>query len=161
MKMHIIGIATTFMKGLALLARQAGHQVSGSDTCFDTPTRKQLTEAGVTLKEGFSPENLSDNPELVIIGNELNITNEELVAARRRAIPYISGVLWLEEFILNDKWAKTVPSHYDANLPKTGSGKDSKEAAPVHHAPRPSDKPTVKHAPKPPPEHPSKLKPRV
>lgn len=161
MKMHIIGIATTFMKGLAILARQAGHQVSGSDTCFDTPTRKQLTEAGVTLKEGFSPANLEDNPELVIIGNELTITNEELVAARRRAIPYISGVLWLEEFILNDKWAKTVPSHYDVNLSKTSNDKDNKETASAHHAPRPSDKPTVKHAPKPPPEHHSKLKSRV
>lgn len=155
MKMHIIGVATTFMKGLAILARQAGHSVSGSDSCFDPPTRKQLTEAGVTLKEGFSVANLDDNPELVIIGNELEITNEELVAARRRAIPYISGVLWLEEFILNDRWAKTVPSHYDVNLPKPNNDK------PVEHAPRPSDKPTLKHAPKPLPNPHSKLKPRV
>lgn len=147
MKMHIIGVATTFMKGLALLARQAGHHVSGSDTCFDLPTRKQLTEAGVILKEGFSPANLDDNPELVIIGNELEITNEELVAARRKAIPYISGVLWLEEYILNDKWAKTVPSHYDVNFSKSGQSKSDKEGEPAHHAPRPSDKPTVKHAP--------------
>jgi hypothetical protein len=155
MKIHIIGVATTFMKGLAILARQAGHQVSGSDSCFDLPTRKQLTEAGVTLKEGFSATNIDDSPELVIIGNELEITNEELVAARRRAIPYISGVLWLEEFILNDRWAKTVPSHYDVNLPKPNNDK------PVEHAPRPSDKPTLKHAPKPPPDSHSKLKPRV
>lgn len=153
MKMHIIGVATTFMKGLAVLARQAGHQISGSDTCFDLPTRKQLTEAGVILKEGFSPANLDDKPELVIIGNGLTITNEELVEARRRAIPYISGVLWLEEFILNDRWAKTISSHYDMNLPQ--------EPASAHHAPRPSDKPTAKHAPKPPPEHHSKLKLRV
>lgn len=156
MRMHIIGIATTFMKGLAVLARQAGHQVSGSDSCFDLPTRKQLIEAGVTLKEGFSPTNLDDKPELVIIGNELEITNEELVEARRRAIPYISGVLWLEEFILSDRWATTVPSHYDVNISKPNSDKQTEHA----HAPRPSE-PTVKHAPKPPPDPHSKLRQRV
>lgn len=161
MKMHIIGVGTTFMKGLALLARHAGHQVSGSDSCFDLPTRSQLTAEGVTLKEGFSPANLDDKPELVIIGNELTITNEELVEARRRAIPYISGELWLQEFILNDKWANVPSSHYGVNSSKTSDEKENKETTSVHHAPRPNDKPTVKHAPKLSPENHSKLKSRV
>lgn len=153
MRMHIIGIATTFMTGLAVLARQAGHEVSGSDSCFDLPTRRQLTDIGVTLKEGFSPANLDDKPELIIIGNELDITNAELVEARRRAIPYISGSLWLEEYVLHDKWAKSIPPHYGDNPFE----KNEKEKP--HVPPKPSDKPAIKqHAPKIPLEPNSKLK---
>lgn len=155
MKIHIIGVGTTFMKGVALLARHSGHEVSGSDSCFDLPTRSQLSAEGVTLKEGFSPANLDDNPELVIIGNELTITNEELVAARHRAIPYISGVLWLQDFILNNKEVNSLQSNGEKD------SKDDKEATSIHRTPRPNDKPTVKHAPKPSPEHHSKLKVRV
>ncbi|MDD5215399.1 MAG: Mur ligase domain-containing protein [Methylococcales bacterium] len=153
MRMHIIGIGTTFMTGLAVLARQAGHEVSGSDSCFDLPTRRQLTDIGVVLKEGFSPANLDDKPELIIIGNELEITNAELVEARRRAIPYISGSLWLEEYILHDKWVKSLPPHYAEN-PLATSKKDT-----PHAPPKPSEKPAaVQHAPKIPPEPNSKLK---
>jgi UDP-N-acetylmuramate: L-alanyl-gamma-D-glutamyl-meso-diaminopimelate ligase len=155
MRIHIIGVATTFMTGLAVLARQAGHDVSGSDSCFDLPTRKQLTEIGVTLKEGFSPANLDDKPELIIIGNELVITNAELVEARHRAIPYISGSLWLEEYVLHDKWAKSLPPHFGENsLQKRETEKDK-----PHVPPKPSEKPAViQHAPKIPPESNSKLK---
>jgi Mur ligase family, catalytic domain len=153
MRIHIIGIGTTFMKGLAVLARQAGHDVSGSDSCFDLPTRKQLDEIGVVLKEGFSPSNLDDKPDLVIIGNELVITNIELVETRHRAIPYISGALWLEEYVLHDKWGKNMPPHY-GDIP---SEKMKKDKQPV--PPKPTDKTTtVKHAPKIPPESHSKIK---
>ncbi len=152
MRMHIIGIGTTFMTGLAVLARQAGHEISGSDSCFDLPTRRQLTDIGVTLKEGFSPANLDDKPELIIIGNELEITNAELVEARRRAIPYISGSLWLEEYILHDKWVKSLPPHH-GETPLATSKKDT-----PHAPPKPSEKPAVQHAPKIPLDPNSKLK---
>lgn len=152
MRMHIIGVGTTFMTGLALLARQAGHEVSGSDSCFDLPTRTKLTEAGVILMEGFTPANLADKPELVIIGNDVSAANEELVEARRRAMPYISGALWLEEYVLHDKWTNVMPPHYGDEPFKT-----SKKPA----VPKPSDKNAVKHAPKPPPDPNSKLKSRI
>ena len=70
MRMHIIGVATTFMSGLALLARQEGHEVVGSDSCIIPPIRRQLEAAGVQLIEGFSVENLAYKPDLVIIGND-------------------------------------------------------------------------------------------
>jgi UDP-N-acetylmuramate: L-alanyl-gamma-D-glutamyl-meso-diaminopimelate ligase len=153
MRIHIIGIGTTFMTGLAVLARQAGHDVSGSDSCFDVPTRRQLSEIGVMLKEGFSPSNLDDKPELVIIGNELAITNTELLEARHRSIPYISGPLWLEEYVLHDKWAKSIPPHFGEEPLE----KHEKEKP--HAPPKPSEKPViVKHAPKIPPDPHSKLK---
>lgn len=156
MRMHIIGVATTFMTGLAVLARQAGHDVSGSDSCFDLPTRTKLTDAGVVLMEGFCAANLADKPELVIVGNELSISNEELLEARRRGIAYISGSLWLEEYILHDKWTKSVSPHYgDDPLKKLTAPK------PAEKAPKIADKPAVQRAPKLPPEPNTKLKSRI
>jgi UDP-N-acetylmuramate: L-alanyl-gamma-D-glutamyl-meso-diaminopimelate ligase len=143
--MHIIGIGTTFMTGLAVLARQTGHEVSGSDSCFDLPTRTKLTEAGVILKQGFSSSHLGDNPELVIIGNELSPTNEELLEVRRRGMPYISGSLWLEEYILHDKWKISAPANYESSETKKMLAK----------------KPTVKRAPKPSPEPSTKINQRI
>ncbi len=152
MRIHIIGVATTFMSGLALLARQEGHEVTASDSCIFPKMRKQLESAGVQLKDGFSVENLAYKPDLVIIGNELFPDNEELLEARKRSMPYISGVLWLEEYVLYDKWKISAPSHYVKAMP-SGSF-DSKEETPA-------DKPAVKkHAPKPQPE-PGKLKQRI
>ena len=150
MRMHIIGVGTTFMTGLAMLARRAGHDVSGSDTCFDLPTRTKLTEANVTLKEGFSPENVAENLDLVVIGNELSPTNVELLEARRRMIPYVSGSFWLQEYILNDKWANYVPPPPQIEEPV----KKSK-------APQINDKPPVKRAPKIPPERGTKVNHRT
>ncbi|MDD5755503.1 MAG: Mur ligase domain-containing protein, partial [Methylococcales bacterium] len=105
MRIHIIGVGTTFMSGLAILARQAGHEVSGSDNCILPKVRWQLESAGVRIKVPFSIKNLDDKPELVIIGNELYPDNEELYEARQRNMPYISGALWLEEYVLHDKWS--------------------------------------------------------
>ena len=108
MRMHIIGVATTFMIGLAVLAKQAGHEVSGSDSCIDLPTRAKLEAAGVQIHEGFSIENLDNNPELVIIGNNLHPQNQELLEVHRLAIPFVSGEKWLSEYILHDKWTKNM-----------------------------------------------------
>ena len=152
MRMHIIGVATTFMSGLALLARQEGHEVIGSDSCIIPPIRKQLEAAGVQLIEGFSASNLDYKPDLVIIGNELFPDNEELLAARKRSMPYISGVLWLEEYVLYDKWKISAPSHYSKAMPSGGF--DSKEETSAN-------KPAVKKtAPRPRPE-PGKLNQRI
>ena len=49
MRLHIIGICGTFMGSLALLARELGHEVSGSDANVYPPMSTQLAEAGITL----------------------------------------------------------------------------------------------------------------
>ncbi len=107
MRIHIIGVGTTFMSGLALLARQAGHDVTGSDSCITPDIRRKLEAAGIQLKEPFSIKNLESNPDLIVIGNELYPGNIELLEARHRALPYVSGALWLEEYVLHDKWSET------------------------------------------------------
>lgn len=135
MRMHIIGVATTFMTGLALLARQAGHEVTGSDSCFIPEIREQLESAGVNIKEPFSVKNLDSKPELVIIGNELFPDNVELLEVRKRAMPYISGALWLEEYVLHDKWStETTLKEAQKNAPRQELLPKSPK-----HAPKPPD----------------------
>jgi UDP-N-acetylmuramate: L-alanyl-gamma-D-glutamyl-meso-diaminopimelate ligase len=145
MRIHIIGVATTFMAGIALLARQAGSDVTASDSCIDPATRKLLESIDVQLQEGFHTENLAYKPDLVVTGSEVHPNNQELLETHRLEIPCIQGSEWLEGYILNDKWVKNV------------NPEDKKEKQ-KSNSPRISEKTNVKHAPKIPPEKNAKLK---
>jgi len=101
---HILGICGTFMAGLAVLARQQGHQVSGSDQNVYPPMSVQLEQQGITLMEGYKAENLAIKPDLVIIGNALSRGNAEVEAVLNQGLPYTSGAQWLADFVLQDKW---------------------------------------------------------
>ena len=129
MRMHIIGVATTFMIGLAVLAKQEGHEVSGSDSCIDLPTRTELEAAGVKIYSGFSIENLDNNPELVIIGNNLHPQNQELLEVHRLALPCVSGEKWLSEYILHDKWTKNM-LHEMVDVPPVKAAKSMRKPPP-------------------------------
>ncbi|MEI7795475.1 MAG: Mur ligase domain-containing protein [Methylococcaceae bacterium] len=118
MRMHIMGVATTFMTGLAVLARQEGHEVSASDSCINIPIRVTLETAGVKFYEGFSSDNLASNLELVIIGTDLHLNNSELLEVHRRAIPFVSGATWLSEYVLHDKWTKNMLQNSVDESPK-------------------------------------------
>ena len=104
MHIHILGICGTFMGGLAVLARQAGHQVSGSDQNVYPPMSHQLEQQGITLMEGYRAENLAHKPDLVIIGNALSRGNPEVEAVLNQGLRYVSGPQWLAEQVLQDKW---------------------------------------------------------
>lgn len=104
MYIHILGICGTFMGGLAVLARQAGHQVSGSDQNVYPPMSDQLQQQGIQLMEGYSADNLADKPDLVIIGNALSRGNPEVEAVLNQGLHYVSGPQWLAEHVLQDKW---------------------------------------------------------
>jgi UDP-N-acetylmuramate: L-alanyl-gamma-D-glutamyl-meso-diaminopimelate ligase len=67
MHIHILGICGTFMGGVALLARQAGHTVSGSDENVYPPMSTQLEEQGINLCEGYRPEDITDEVDQVVI----------------------------------------------------------------------------------------------
>ncbi|EWM51373.1 mur ligase family, catalytic domain protein [Bordetella holmesii 70147] len=69
MHLHILGICGTFMGGLALIAREAGHKVTGCDAGVYPPMSTQLTEQGISLIEGFGADQLSLKPDLFVIGN--------------------------------------------------------------------------------------------
>jgi UDP-N-acetylmuramate: L-alanyl-gamma-D-glutamyl-meso-diaminopimelate ligase len=101
---HILGICGTFMGGLAVIARQLGYQVSGSDQNVYPPMSTQLAEQGIQLMEGYKAENLDGNPDLVIIGNALSRGNPEVEAVLNKNLKYVSGPQWLSEHVLQDKW---------------------------------------------------------
>lgn len=92
------------MGGLALIARQLGYQVSGSDQNVYPPMSTQLEEQGIQLLEGYRPENLDSKPDLVIIGNALSRGNPEVEAVLNRGLRYVSGPQWLSEHVLQDRW---------------------------------------------------------
>jgi len=103
MHLHILGICGTFMGGLALIARAAGHRVTGCDTGVYPPMSTQLQEQGVDLIEGFQPEQLSLQPDLFVIGNVVSRGNPLMEAILDAGLPYTSGPQWLGEFVLRNQ----------------------------------------------------------
>ena len=75
MHLHILGVCGTFMAGIALLARSAGHHVTGSDANVYPPMSCQLAIEGIEVKEGYSPVHLKPRPDCVVIGNALSRGN--------------------------------------------------------------------------------------
>ncbi len=96
------------MGGLALIARELGYQVSGSDTNVYPPMSTQLQQQGISLMEGYRAENLQPLPDLVIIGNALSRGNPEVEAVLNLGLPYSSGAQWLAEHVLQKKWVLAV-----------------------------------------------------
>jgi UDP-N-acetylmuramate: L-alanyl-gamma-D-glutamyl-meso-diaminopimelate ligase len=108
MHIHILGICGTFMGGLAVLAREAGHRVTGCDANVYPPMSTQLQAQGIELIEGFGSEQLSLNPDLFVIGNVVSRGNPLMEEILDRGLPYTSGPQWIGEHILNDKWVLAV-----------------------------------------------------
>lgn len=104
MHIHILGICGTFMGGLALIARELGYKVSGSDQNVYPPMSTQLEEQGIQLMVGYQAENLATKPDLVIIGNAMSRGNPEVEAVLNQGIRYVSGPQWLSEHVLQKKW---------------------------------------------------------
>jgi UDP-N-acetylmuramate: L-alanyl-gamma-D-glutamyl-meso-diaminopimelate ligase len=100
MHLHILGICGTFMGGLALIARAAGHRVTGCDVGVYPPMSTQLEEQGIELIEGFEPDQLALKPDLFVIGNVVSRGNPLMEAILDAGLPYTSGPQWLGEFIL-------------------------------------------------------------
>jgi UDP-N-acetylmuramate: L-alanyl-gamma-D-glutamyl-meso-diaminopimelate ligase len=108
MHIHILGICGTFMGGIAAIAKEAGHTVSGCDANVYPPMSDQLRSLGVDLIEGFSPDQLSLKPDLWVIGNVVSRGNPLMEAILDAGQPYISGPQWLAEEVLKDKWVLAV-----------------------------------------------------
>lgn len=108
MHVHIMGICGTFMGGLALLARELGHQVTGSDQNVYPPMSTQLEAEGITLMAGYLPSNLDPRPDLVVVGNAISRGNPELEAVLNLGIPYVSGPEWLYDEVLLHRWVLAV-----------------------------------------------------
>jgi len=102
-KVHILGICGTFMGGVAALAREAGHEVSGSDQNVYPPMSDQLRALGIELIEGWDPAQLEGDFAQIVVGNALTRGKPVVEALLNRRLPYLSGPQWLAENILQDK----------------------------------------------------------
>ena len=103
MRIHILGACGTFMGGLALLARRAGHTVTGQDRQTYPPMSTQLAAEGIELIEGYDAGHLDPKTDLVLIGNALSRGNPAVEEVLNSGIPYTSGPRWLGENYLRNK----------------------------------------------------------
>jgi len=108
MHIHILGICGTFMGGIAVLAKQAGHRVTGCDTNVYPPMSTQLEAQGVVLTEGFAAEQTDLKPDVFVIGNVVTRGNPLMEEILNRNLPYTSGPEWLARHLLRDKWVLAV-----------------------------------------------------
>ena len=99
-KLHILGIAGTFMGGVAALARELGHEVEGSDQAVYPPMSTQLENLGIGLKQGYLPENIPADVDRVVVGNALSRGNAAVEHVLDAGLDYISGAQWLLENVL-------------------------------------------------------------
>lgn len=103
MHIHILGICGTFMGGLAALAREAGHRVTGCDAGVYPPMSDQLRALGIDLIEGWSTDQLALKPDLFVIGNVVSRGNALMEAILDAGLPYTSGPQWLSENVLQGR----------------------------------------------------------
>lgn len=108
MHIHILGICGTFMGSLAVLAKQLGHQVSGSDQNVYPPMSTQLEAQGIALSQGYDPAHLQPAPDLVVIGNTCSRGNPAVEYVLDQGLPYTSGPQWLADHVLRDRWVLAV-----------------------------------------------------
>ncbi len=100
MKIHILGIAGTFMGGVAALARECGVEVEGSDHAVYPPMSTQLEALGIRLAEGYDPAHISADCDAVVIGNALSRGNPAVEHVLDAGLPYTSGAEWLADHVL-------------------------------------------------------------
>jgi UDP-N-acetylmuramate: L-alanyl-gamma-D-glutamyl-meso-diaminopimelate ligase len=108
MHIHILGICGTFMGGIAVLAKAAGHKVTGCDANVYPPMSTQLEAQGIELIQGFEPDQTKLNPDIYVIGNVVTRGNPLMEEILNQGLPYISGPQWLAENVLQGKWVLAI-----------------------------------------------------
>src|SRR5687768_10981233 len=96
------------MGGIAAIAREAGHEVTGCDADVYPPMSTQLNAQGIELIEGYALEQIGLNPDLFVVGNVVTRGNPLMEEILNRNLPYSSGPQWLSENVLRDKWVLAV-----------------------------------------------------
>jgi UDP-N-acetylmuramate: L-alanyl-gamma-D-glutamyl-meso-diaminopimelate ligase len=106
--LHVLGICGTFMGGIALLARAAGHRVTGCDANVYPPMSTQLAAQGIELTEGWGAGQVALKPDVFVVGNVITRGNPLMEEILDRNLPYVSGPQWLRENVLNGTWVVAV-----------------------------------------------------
>ena len=100
MHVHFLGICGTFMSGLALIARELGHRVTGSDQNVYPPMDAVLDRAGIAPISGYDPAQLDPAPDVVVVGNAMTRGNPCVEHVLEAGLRYTSGPRWLSEQVL-------------------------------------------------------------
>ncbi|MEK7792060.1 MAG: UDP-N-acetylmuramate:L-alanyl-gamma-D-glutamyl-meso-diaminopimelate ligase [Pseudomonadota bacterium] len=108
MHIHILGICGTFMGGIAVIARESGHKVTGCDQDVYPPMSTQLESQGIELISGYSADQIKLHPDIYVIGNVITRGNPLMEEILNQNLPYISGPQWLSENILRNRWVLAV-----------------------------------------------------
>jgi len=103
MHLHILGVCGTFMGGIAVLARAAGHRVTGSDANVYPPMSTQLAAAGIEVVEGFAADQIALKPDLWVVGNVVTRGNPLVEEILDCGAPFTSGPQWFAEHVLAGK----------------------------------------------------------
>ena len=106
--LHILGICGTFMGGIAAIAKELGFRVTGCDAQVYPPMSTQLEQLGIELMQGYSIDHLTEEPDLVIVGNAMSRGNVMVEYILDRNIPYTSGPQWLLDNVLKNCWVLAV-----------------------------------------------------
>jgi UDP-N-acetylmuramate: L-alanyl-gamma-D-glutamyl-meso-diaminopimelate ligase len=125
MHLHFLGICGTFMGSLAMLARELGHTVTGSDANVYPPMSTQLQQQGIVITEGYDPRTAATcAPDLVIVGNAMSRGNPAVEYLLDAGLPYTSGPQWLCEHVLQGRWVLAGGRHarQDHHLKHAGMG---------------------------------------
>lgn len=105
---HILGICGTFMGGVAMIAKQLGYHVTGSDTNVYPPMSTFLENSGIKIIPNFDVEQLQPAPDMVIVGNAMKRGNPCVEYVLENNLPYISGPQWLHDHLLRHRWVLAV-----------------------------------------------------
>lgn len=108
MHIHVLGICGTFMGSLAVLAKELGHRVTGSDANVYPPMSTQLEAQGIELLQGYDPAHLQPAPDLVVVGNAMSRGNPAVEYVLNQGLPYVSGPQWLADHVLQGRWVLAV-----------------------------------------------------
>lgn len=108
MHIHILGICGTFMGSMAVLAKELGHHVTGSDANVYPPMSTQLEAQGIELTQGYDPAQFDPVPDLVVIGNAMSRGNPAVEYVLNKGLPYVSGPQWLADHVLQGRWVLAV-----------------------------------------------------
>jgi UDP-N-acetylmuramate: L-alanyl-gamma-D-glutamyl-meso-diaminopimelate ligase len=103
MHVHILGIAGTFMGGVAAIAKAAGFHVTGADLNVYPPMSTQLTALGIEFIQGYGAEQLDLKPDMVVVGNALSRGSPVVEAMLDRGMAYTSGPEWLAGQVLRGR----------------------------------------------------------
>lgn len=103
MKLHILGICGTFMGSIALIARELGHDVTGSDENVYPPMSTMLEQQGIEIQQGYLIDHITDKHDLIMIGNTMSRGHDVVEYILNNKLPFCSAPEWLYQNVLRDK----------------------------------------------------------